>query len=154
MGYPDAPVVGMSTDGVRVTQVVVKCPFCRGCHTHDWFGDAEGLRSAHCNAFGAVYRVTIDTWARIRSMRQQYPADDGVVGLIPLHIGYAFEVDGNEDVVGVVLDSTLGRFAVWLPLAAAVAMASQLVDIAGNAEALRAAYTRRQAGLTPVAVAS
>jgi hypothetical protein len=146
----------MHTDGVRVTQVLVRCPYCGGQHAHDWFGDSEGLRSAHCNSFGAVYRVSIDAWARIKAMREQYPADDGVVGLIPLHLSYAFEIDGDDDVVGLVLDTTLGKFAVWLPLPSAVTLASQLVDIAGNAEALRAAYTQRQAGLThsPVAAAS
>jgi hypothetical protein len=44
---------------------------------------------------------------------------DGVVGLVPLHMCYAFERDGDEDVVRIILDTTLGEFAVWLPLGSA-----------------------------------
>jgi hypothetical protein len=81
-------------------------------------------------------------------MREQYPADDGVVGLVPLHIGYCFERDGDADVVGIVLETTLGGFAVWLPLPSAVRLAGQLVDIAENADQLRSAYVERlEAGL-------
>ena len=47
-------------------------------------------------------------------MRAQYPAPNGVVGLVPLYIGYAFEVDGDDDVVRVVVDTTLGGFVLWL----------------------------------------
>lgn len=77
-------------------------------------------------------------------MRTEFSAPDGVVGLVPLHIGYCFEIDGpDEDVVGIVLETTLGKFAVWLPMASAVGLAGQLVDIAGRRDELRTAYLER-----------
>jgi hypothetical protein len=68
---------------------------------------------------------------------------DGVVGLVPLHIGYAFEVDGDDDVVGVVVDTTLGGFVLWLAADNAVQLAGQLVTIVENRDRLRDAYARR-----------
>jgi hypothetical protein len=47
-------------------------------------------------------------------------------------------MDGPDaDVVGIVLGTTLGKFAVWLPLGSAVGLAGQLVDIAEKREELR-----------------
>jgi len=60
-------------------------------------------------------------------MREQYPAPDGVVGLI----------------VGIVLSTALGEFAVWLPLESSVQLASGLADIAENADELRDRYLER-----------
>ncbi len=85
----------------------------------------------------------IDTRARIDHMRAQYPAPNGFVGLVPLHIGYAFEVDGDDDVVGVVVDTTLGGFVLWLAADNAVQLAGQLVMIVENRDRLRDAYARR-----------
>ena len=82
-------------------------------------------------------------------MRAEFPAPNGVVGLVPLHVGYAFEVDGDDDVIGIVLDTALGTFAVWLPMASAIGLAGQLVDIAENREALRAAYLQRELATQP-----
>jgi hypothetical protein len=144
MTYPDAPIIGLCVDAFsKIVTVRVRCPFCRGVHTHDWHNEADGLRTARCTPHGAIYVITVDTWARIKAMREQYPADNGVVGLIPLSIHYAFEQDGNDDIVGIVLDTTLGEFAVWLPLPSAVQLASQLVDIADDADRLRDAYVKR-----------
>jgi hypothetical protein len=71
-------------------------------------------------------------------MRTDFPAPGGVVGLVPLHIGYCFEIDGpDEDVVGIILETTLGKFAVWLPLESAVGLACQLVEIAEHRDQLR-----------------
>ena len=48
-----------------------------------------------------------------------------------------------DDVVGVVLDTALGRFAMWLPLPTAIALAGQLVAIAEDREVLRERYAQR-----------
>jgi hypothetical protein len=144
MTYPAAPIIGLCADAFnKVVTVRVRCPYCRGTHTHDWYNEPDGLRSAHCTPYGATYAITVDAWARIKAMREQYPADDGVVGLVPLHISYCFEMDGNDDVVGIVLETTLGDFAVWLPLPSAVQLAAQLVEIAEDAEELRTDYLER-----------
>ena len=76
-------------------------------------------------------------------MRAQYPAPNGVVGLVPLYIGYAFEVDGDDDVVGVVVDTTLGGFVLLLAADNAVQLAGRLVTIVENRDGLRDAYARR-----------
>ena len=52
----------MQTDGLQVTQVSVRCVYCGGKHTHPWFGETDGLRTPSCTPYGAVYRITIDTW--------------------------------------------------------------------------------------------
>jgi hypothetical protein len=142
--YPAAAVVAVRTDGLAVNQVSVRCPFCRGVHVHAWHREPDGLRDASCVPFGAIYRITIDTKTRLEAMRTDFSTPDGVVGLIPLHLSYCFEVDGpDQDVVGIVLDTTLGRFAVWLPLPSAVGLAGQLVGIAENADQLRIEYLQR-----------
>jgi hypothetical protein len=142
MTYPAAPIVGMRTDGSgTVDQVRVTCPFCRGIHVHAWHNEPDGLRAPTCGT-AASYRITITTAARLDSMRA-FATPDDVIGLVPLHIGYAYEVDGDDDVVGIVADTTLGRFAMWLALPAAVQLAGQLVDIAENRDELRAAYVGR-----------
>jgi hypothetical protein len=147
--YPAAAVVSIRTDGHHVNQLEVHCPFCRGRHTHEWFDEPGGLRSPTCGAPGAMYVISVGVRERIDAMRTEFPAPNGVVGLVPLHIGYAYEQDGDEDIIGVVLETALGRFAVWLPMASAVGLAGQLVDIADNAEQLRTAYLQRaQADLT------
>jgi hypothetical protein len=139
--YPAADVVGLKTDGRSVTAVSVKCCFCGGVHEHTWFGDTDGLREASCTPYGAIYRITIGTRERIEAMRTDFAAPDGVVGLVPLEIGFAFEVDGpDEDVIGVILSTTVGRFALWLPLPTAVGLAGRIVDIAGDRERLRIDY--------------
>ncbi len=143
---PAATVVSIRTNGRHVNQVTVDCPFCRCQHIHRWFGEPDGLRSPTCGA-SATYIITVDTRARMDHMRTEFPTPDGVVGLSPLHIGYAFEIDGpEEDVVGIILDTALGKFAVWLPMASAVGLAGQLVDIAENREALRQRYLQRELG--------
>ena len=87
--------------------------------------------------------------ARIKAMRSEYPTPDGVVGLVPLHIGYAFERDGDDDVIGMVVDTTLGGFVVWLQLENALQLASHLVEIIGRREALRERYTERALAESP-----
>ena len=87
----------------------IRCPYCRGTHTHDRYGEPDGLRIAHCAPLGAIYAVTIDTWARIKAIREEYRADDGVVGMVPLHIGYCFEIDDNDDIIGIVLETAAGQ---------------------------------------------
>jgi hypothetical protein len=148
--HPIAPVVAIRTDGNHVNQVTVQCPFCRGQHTYEWFDEPDGLRQPTCGACTS-YLIRIGARARMDRMRADFPAPDGVVGLVPLHIGYCFEVDGpDEDVVGIVLETTLGKFAVWLPMASAVGLAGQLVDIAGNADHLRLAYLERTKTATQI----
>lgn len=141
--HPAAPVVAIRTDGRHVNQVTVACPFCRGQHSYEWFDETEGLRIPTCGAPGAMYAISIDTRVRIKAMRTEYPAPDGVVGLVPLHIGYAFEVDGDIDVIGMVVDTTLGQFAIWLPADNPVQLAGQLVTIVENREMLRERYIKR-----------
>lgn len=144
--HPAAAVVAMHTNGYNVNQVTVACPFCRGRHTHRWFGEPDGLRSPTCGAPGATYAIHVDLRARIEHMRTQYPTPDSVVGLVPLHIGYAYEQDGDNDVVGIiVLTAALGGFVLWLDLDTAVMLAGQLVTIAENAETLRGEYAQRAA---------
>ncbi len=143
--HPVAAVVGMQTNGLRVNQVTIRCPYCSGRHTHEWFGEPDGLREPTCGAIGS-YAITVDTRARIDHMRTEYPAPDGVVGLVPLHISYAYERDGATDVVGVVLQTTLGAFAVWLEADSAVQLAGQLVTIVEHRDMLRERYIERETG--------
>jgi hypothetical protein len=115
MTTPTAPIVAMRTDGANIDQVEVACPYCGGRHAHRWFGEPDGYRQPSCGAL-ATYHISIDTRARIEAMRTDFAAPDGVVGLVPLAVSFAFEMDGPDaDVVGIVLGTTLGRFAVWLP---------------------------------------
>ena len=107
-----APIVGMRTDGANIDQVEVACPYCGGRHTDRWFEEPDGYRQPSCGAL-ATYHISIDTRARIEAMRSDFAAPDGVVGLVPLAVSFAFEMDGPDaDVVGIVLGTTLGRFAV------------------------------------------
>jgi hypothetical protein len=92
---------------------------------------------------GAAYTVTVDARARIDHMRDSFPTPDGVVSLVPLRIRYAYERDDDDDIIGVVMETTLGAFAIWLPMASAVGLAGQLVDIAENADHLRLQYLER-----------
>jgi hypothetical protein len=143
MSTPAAMIVGMRTDGANIDQVRVACPYCGGRHSHRWYGETDGYRQPSCGAL-ATYRISIDTRTRIDAMRTAFPAPDGVVGLVPLHIGYAYERDGEHDIVGVVLDTTLGGFAMWLELDNALQLAAQLVAIAENRDRLATAYTARE----------
>jgi hypothetical protein len=138
-----AEVVSCRTDGRGVNQVTVSCPFCRGEHVYSWANEPDGLRQPTCGA-SATYRITVSPRARIDAMRSEYPMPNGVVGLVPLHVGYAFETDGDDDIIGIILDTALGGFAVWLPMASAVGLAGQLVDIAENRGALRERYLQRE----------
>ena len=138
-----APIVSMRTDGANIDQVEVACPYCGGRHTDRWFEEPDGYRQPSCGAL-ATYHISIDTQARIEAMRTDFAAPDGVVGLVPLAVSFAFEMDGPDaDVVGIVLGTTLGRFAVWLPLESAVGLAGSLVDIAEKRDELRAEYLER-----------
>ena len=138
-----APIVAMRTDGANIDQVEVACPYCGGRHTHRWYGETDGYRQPTCGAV-ATYHISIDTRTRIEAMRSDFAAPDGVVGLVPLAVSFAFEMDGPDaDVVGIVLGTTLGRFAVWLPLESAVGLAGQLVNIAEKRDELRAEYLER-----------
>lgn len=142
--YPAAAVLRLQTNGLRVNRVHVHCPYCRGVHVHSWHDEVDGLRHASCVPYGAVYRIAIDARARLEAMREHYSVPDGVVGLVPLRVGFAFEIDGpGEDVVGIVLETTLGKFAVWLPMQSAIGLAGQLVEIAENADELRLDYLER-----------
>jgi hypothetical protein len=141
--HPAAAVVAIRTDGHHVNQVTVACPFCRGQHHHQWFNESDGLRTPPCGAPGATYAIAITTRARIDHMRTQFPAPNGVVGLVPLHIGYAYERDGDNDVIGVVVDTTLGGFALWLQSDTAIQLVGQLVQILENRDALRERYAER-----------
>ena len=86
-------------------------------------------------------------------MRSEFPAPDGVIGLVPLHISYAYEVDGDDDdVLGIVVDTTLGQFAMWLGLGDAVQLAGQVVEIAEHREVLRERYAQRAVDAPPSAV--
>jgi hypothetical protein len=135
-----APIVSLRTDGGNIDQVQVACPYCGGRHSHRWYGETDGYRQPICGAV-ATYRISIDTRTRIEAMRTDFAVPDGVVGLIPLAVSFAFEMDGPDaDVVGIVLGTTLGKFAVWLPLESAVGLAGHLVDIAEKREQLRAEY--------------
>ncbi len=149
--YPSAAIVGLRTNGLAVNQVRVACPFCRGVHVHAWHNEPDGLRAGRCVPHGAVYSITVDTQAKIEAMRTDFPAPQGVVGLVPLRVSYCFEIDGpDQDVIGLVLDTALGHFCVWLPLESAVALAGQLVDIAENREELRLEYVERLQASLPV----
>jgi hypothetical protein len=93
-----------------------------------------------------VVRRTASVSTRARELRPcstEYPAPDGTVSLIPLHLSYCYEQDGDDDIVGVVVDTTLGQFALWLQSDTAIQLAGQLVQILENREALRARYTGR-----------
>jgi hypothetical protein len=142
MTTPTAPIVGLRTDGGNIDQVQVACPYCGGRHSHRWYGETDGYRQPTCGAV-ATYRISIDTRTRINAMRRDFAAPDGVVGLVPLEIGFAFEVDGPDDVLGVILRTALGQFALWLPLPAAVGLAGRIVDIARDVDQLRLEYLKR-----------
>lgn len=146
---PAAAVLGLHTDGHRVDQVEVRCPFCGGRHVHRWFGEPDGLRTPTCRAPGAVCMISIGVRERIDAMRAQYPVPNGVVGLVPLHIGYAYERDGGDDVVGVVVDTTLGGFVLWLATEHAVQLAGQLVTIVDNRDLLRERLPRARRNEPP-----
>ena len=143
MSATTAPIVAMRTDGANIDQVEVSCPYCGGRHAHRWHGETDAYRQPTCGAL-ATYHIRIDTRARIEAMRSDFAAPDGVVGLVPLAVSFAFEMDGPDaDVVGIVLGTTLGRFAVWLSLESAVGLAGQLVNIAEKRDELRAEYLER-----------
>ncbi len=72
--------------------------------------------------------------------------------LVPLQISYAYEVDGDDDVLGIVVDTTLGQFAMWLGLGDAVQLAGQVVEIAEHREVLRERYAQRAVDAPPSAV--
>ncbi|HSS24739.1 MAG TPA: hypothetical protein VLL82_10135 [Mycobacterium sp.] len=146
--HPAATVVAIRTNGYRVNQVTVACPFCRGQHTYEWFGELDGLRQPTCGAH-ASYIIRIDARARMDHMRTEFPGPDGVVGLVPLHISYAFECDGADDIIGVVVDTTMGSFALWLEADNAVQLAGQLVGIVENREVLRERYLQRELEAQP-----
>jgi hypothetical protein len=139
--HPAAAVVSITNNGHKVDQVTVRCPFCRGRHTHEWHDEPDGLRMPTCGA-AASYAITITTRARLDYMRELATPDD-VIGLAPLHIGYVYELDGDADVIGIVLSTSLGGFAVWLELPVAVQLAGQLVALAEDREALRERYAER-----------
>ena len=140
---PTVPVIAMRTNGAYVNAVEVRCSWCCSTHWHSWNNETDSFRYPPCQAGAAAYTVSVDARARMDHMRENFPTPDGVVGLSPLHVGYAFECDGDDDVIGIVLDTALGAFAVWLPMASAVGLAGQLVDIAEKREALRARYLQR-----------
>lgn len=134
----------MRTDGRHVNSVAVKCPFCcGGVHSHEWFDETDGLRTPTCGTPGAMYRIVIGTQERVEHMRTEYQTPHGVVSLVPLHFSYAYERDGNADVIGVVMSTTLGEFAVWLEADTAVELAGQLVEIVEHREMLRERYLQR-----------
>ena len=83
----------------------------------------------------------------MRTLRGDYATPEDVVGLVPLHIGYCFVRDADGDVVGMVVDTTVGGFVLWLDLDNndAVQLAAQLVDIAENRDQLRRRYAERTA---------
>ncbi len=139
--HPAAAVVAVRTDGYRINQVTVTCPYCSGRHVHLWYGESDGLRVPTCGAL-VSNRITVDTRVRIDAMRTEFPTPDGVVGLVPLHIGYAYERDGDDDFLGVVIDTAIGKFAMWLQLPAAVQMAAQVVALAEDREQLRERYAK------------
>jgi hypothetical protein len=140
---PAAAVVAIRTDGHHVNQVQVRCVYCRSVHSHEWFDEPEGLRSPPCGTPGAMYRIRVGPREKVDAMRSEYPAPDNTIGLIPLRIRYAFEIDGGDDIVGVVMSTALGEFAIWLPAENAVQLAGQLVDIVENRQMLRERYIER-----------
>ena len=152
---PIAPVIAMRTNGAYVNAVEVRCSWCCSTHWHSWNNETDSFRYPPCQAGAAAYTVTVDTRARMDHMRTEYPAPNGVVGLVPLNIHYAYEQDDDEDIIGVVLETALGAFAVWLPVASAVGLAGQLVEIVEKRDELRAAYVQRlENGSTVAARAS
>lgn len=139
-----AEVISIRTDGHHANRVTVACPFCRGQHTYEWFDDdRDGLRSPTCGA-SATFRIAINTRARVDAMRTEYPTPDGVVSLIPLNLSYCFERDGNDDIIGVVTNTTIGAFVLWLAAGDAMQLVGQLVDILENREVLREKYAQRE----------
>ncbi len=52
-------------------------------------------------------------------------------------------MDRDDDIIGVVTETTLGSFVLWLAAENAVQLAAQLVTIVENREELRARYTER-----------
>jgi hypothetical protein len=56
-------------------------------HVHTWFDEPDGLRSPTRGACTS-YLIRIDARARMDHMRAEFPAPNGVVGLVPLHISY------------------------------------------------------------------
>jgi hypothetical protein len=143
---PVARVIGMRTNGEYVNAVLVQCVWCSSAHWHVWGNETDSFRYPPCQAGGAAYLISVDAQARIDHMRTEFPSPDGVVGLVPLHVGYAYERDGDDDIIGIVLDTPLGRFAVWLPMASAIGLAGHLVEIAENREALHERYLQRAGG--------
>jgi hypothetical protein len=142
---PAVPVVAVRTDGVHVNSVTVKCLWCGSTHTHPWFDETEGFSYPPCRGGGAAYRITIDTGVRLKAVRENFAVPDGVVGLVPLAISFAYELDPpDEDVIGIVVSTALGRFAIWLPMPAAIGVADAIVDIAEDREGLRADYLEAQ----------
>jgi hypothetical protein len=43
MSAPAAAIVGVRTDGGTVDQVHGSCPYCRGRHSHRWYGELDGF---------------------------------------------------------------------------------------------------------------
>jgi hypothetical protein len=140
---PYAEVVSVRTDGRYANAVTVACIWCGGHHTHAWNNETDSFRAPTCGALGS-YAIRVGVREKVDAMRNEYPVPDGVVGLVPLHIGYAYEADGDNDVIGVVMDTSLGGFVVWMPLPTTVQLAAQLVAIAEDREALRQRYIERQ----------
>jgi hypothetical protein len=149
---PAAPVVAVSTDGVYVTAVTCACAWCGSTHTHPWADESDGFAYPPCRQGATAYRITVGARNRIEAIMAHCQTPDDVVGLVPLRIGFAFEADHDEDILGIVADTTLGRFALWLPMVAAVGLADRLVELAERAPQLREAYRQRTA-LHPAAVA-
>lgn len=140
---PIAPVISMRTNGEYVNAVEVQCCWCCSTHWHAWNNETDSFCYPPCQAGAAAYTVTVGARVRMEHMRTEFPTPDGVIGLVPLRLSFAFEVDGPEDVVGIVLDTALGRFCVWVPLPTAVGLAGRIVAIAEDADELRLEYLER-----------
>src|SRR5262249_52568017 len=114
---PRAEVVGMRTNGDYINAVQVACAWCGAKHWHDWYNETDSFRTPTCGTAGVVYSIHVGTAERVdlmRTLHGEFATPDDVVGLVPLHIGYCYERDGDDDVVGVVVHTTLGGFVLWL----------------------------------------
>ncbi len=96
---PRAEVVGLRTNGNNICAVGVRCPWCGGTHWHTWHNEVDSFRAPTCGA-SAVYTIHVGTAERVDQMRSDFATPDDVVSLVPLHVSYVYDRDGENDIAG------------------------------------------------------